>query len=80
MNMYTATQGALVHDSHSLGGKTVHISVMGQQDSTYRCTYPGGAEKQNKRGKEACKHTLDRAPNHAPVRIRHMQEGGQENA
>ena len=39
---------------------------------TYRCTYPGGAEKQ--------KHTLDRAPNHAPVRIRQMQEGGQENA
>ena len=35
---------------------------------------------QNKRGKEACKHTLDRAPNHAPVRIRHVQEGGQENA
>ena len=23
---------------------------------------------------------LDRAPNHAPVRIGHMQEGGQENA
>ena len=27
-----------------------------------------------------CKHTLDRAPSHALVRIRHMQEGGQENA
>ena len=45
MNMYTATQGAFVYDSHPLGGKTVDISVMGQQDSTYRCTFPGGAEK-----------------------------------
>ena len=62
-------------------GKTVHMSVMGQQDSTYRCTYPGGAEKaSNKWGKQACKHTLDRVPNHAPVRIRQMQEAEQENA
>ena len=44
-NMYTATQGAFVYDSHPLGGKTVHISVMGRQDSTYRCTYPGGQKK-----------------------------------
>ena len=78
--MYTATQVAFVYDSHSLGKKTVHISVMGRQDSTYRSTYPGGAERQNKQGKEACKHTPNRAPNHAPVRIRQIQEGGQENA
>ena len=38
------------------------------------------AQKQNKRGKKACKHTLDRVPIHATVRIRQMQEGEQENA
>ena len=69
-----ATQGAFAVDSHPMGGKnSPHFS----DGLTYRCTYPGGAEKQNKRGKETCKHTLDRGPNHAPVRIRHMQEGGQ---
>ena len=28
-NMYTATQGAYVYDSHPFGGKTVHTSVTG---------------------------------------------------
>ena len=29
-------------DSCPLGGKTVHSSVMGRQQSTCKCTYPGG--------------------------------------
>ena len=78
--MYTATQGAFVYDSHPLGGKTVHISVMGRQDSTYRCTYPGAQRDKEQTGKQACKHTLDTVPNHATVRIRQLQEGRQENA
>ena len=75
--MYTATQGAFVYDSHPVGG---------EKQSTLQCWadiqvhISWGTEKQNKRGKWACKHTLDRVPNHATVRIRQMQEGGQENA
>ena len=76
--MYTATQGALVFDSHPAGGKN---SPYFSDGLTYNCTYPGGGEKQNnKQGKKARKHTLDRAPNHATVSIRQMQEGGRENA
>ena len=41
-SMYTATQGAFVVDSHPIGGKN---SPYFGDGLTYKCTYPGGAEK-----------------------------------
>ena len=46
-SMYTATQGAFVVDSHPIGGKN---SPYFGDGLTYKCTYPGGAEKQAQAG------------------------------
>ena len=80
MNKYTATQGASVcRFASPRGGENSPSVGDGLTIVTYKCTYPGGIGKQET-GKRACKHTLDRVPNHATVRIRQIQEGEQENA
>ena len=73
--MYTATQGACVFDSYPSGEEKQSIGADELRLRNIQMHISWG-KKSNKRGKEACKHTLDRVPNNAPVRIRHMQEGG----
>ena len=72
-SMYTATQGAFAFRFVSLQGKNSPYLGDGLTKLNIQMHISWGGRKiSKKRGKFACKHTLDRAPNHAPVRIRHM--------